>query len=97
MRSYGRSVKAAARGLLYAFSHEANFRTEVVIALSVVLLIFVLDIPWQHAVVLLFLILVVLVLEIVNTVVERVVDILKPRIHPYARIIKDLMAAALRQ
>jgi len=37
----------------------------------------------------------VLILELINTVVERVVDILKPRIHPYARLIKDLMAAVV--
>jgi len=37
----------------------------------------------------------VLIMELINTVFERVVDILKPRIHPYARVIKDLMAATV--
>jgi diacylglycerol kinase len=37
----------------------------------------------------------VLISEIINTAIERIVDILKPRIHPYARLIKDLMAAAV--
>ena len=37
----------------------------------------------------------VLIFELTNTVLERVVDILKPRIHPYARLIKDLMAAVV--
>jgi diacylglycerol kinase len=37
----------------------------------------------------------VLITELTNTVVERVVDILKPRIHPYARLVKDIMAAVV--
>jgi len=37
----------------------------------------------------------VLITELTNTVLERVVDILKPRIHPYARLIKDIMAAVV--
>lgn len=37
----------------------------------------------------------VLVLEIVNSVVERIIDILKPRIHHYVEEIKDITAAAV--
>jgi diacylglycerol kinase len=36
---------------------------------------------------------VILSLEIVNSVVERLLDIAKPRLHNYVRAIKDLMAA----
>ena len=34
-------------------------------------------------------------MEIVNSAVERVTDILKPRIHSYVKEIKDIMAAAV--
>jgi diacylglycerol kinase len=37
----------------------------------------------------------VLALELANTALERVMDILKPRVHPYARVIKDMMAGAV--
>lgn len=37
----------------------------------------------------------VLVLELINTIMEKIVDILKPRIHHYVEIIKDMMAAAV--
>lgn len=36
-----------------------------------------------------------LVLELVNTIVERFADLLEPRIHPYVHVIKDLMAATV--
>ena len=34
-------------------------------------------------------------MELANSAVERVTDILKPRIHDYAKEIKDIMAAAV--
>jgi diacylglycerol kinase len=37
----------------------------------------------------------VLVIELINTIFERVVDILKPSVHPYAQLVKDIMAAAV--
>lgn len=37
----------------------------------------------------------VLVLELLNSMIERLVDLVKPRLHGYVRDIKDLMAAAV--
>jgi diacylglycerol kinase len=37
----------------------------------------------------------VLSLELANTAAERIMDILKPRVHPYARVVKDAMAGAV--
>jgi diacylglycerol kinase len=37
----------------------------------------------------------VLVLEIINSIFERIVDVYKPRLNPYVRDIKDMMAAAV--
>ena len=49
---------------------------------------------WEW-IVLLLLIFFVLLLEIVNTVIERMVDILKPRVHVYVKEIKDLMSVSV--
>ncbi len=38
---------------------------------------------------------VVLGMELANTALERVIDMLKPRVHPYARVVKDVMAGAV--
>lgn len=48
----------------------------------------------ERALILLSIVL-VLTLELANTALERVMDILKPRIHPYARVIKDVMAGSV--
>ena len=37
----------------------------------------------------------VLVLELLNTVLEKFIDVLKPRVHYFIEIMKDLMAAAV--
>jgi undecaprenol kinase len=95
MAKFSRSLKHAYRGLKYAISYERNFQIEVVTACFVVALIFIFDVKNWEAIVLMLMIMWVLVTELTNTVVERVVDILKPRIHPYARLIKDIMAAVV--
>ena len=92
---FRRSLEHAFDGLRYAISHEKNFRIELIVALFVIIFIGLFDVKSWEAIVLLLMIMCVLVFELTNTVVERVVDILKPRIHPYARLIKDLMAAVV--
>ncbi len=92
---FKKSIKHAVRGLIYAFKNEKNFQNEVVFAAIVILAMFYFKVTRAEMVVLILVIMGVLLAELVNTVMERVVDILKPRIHPYARLIKDLMAAAV--
>jgi len=90
---FSRSLRHACDGMIYAISHEKNFRIEIAVAFFVAVLILVFKVKNWEAVVLVFMMMWVLISELTNTVVERIVDILKPRIHPYARLIKDLMAA----
>jgi diacylglycerol kinase len=90
-----RSFRHAGRGLKYVLKNEQNFQLEILIGIFVVLLMFILDIRDWQKVALFLVIFSVLAMELVNTIMERVVDILKPRIHPYAQLIKDIMAAAV--
>lgn len=89
------SLKCALRGLKYVVIHEKNFQTELVAAIIVLLAMVYFQVTRAETIVLFFVIFWVLILELMNTVVERMVDILKPRVHPYARLIKDLMAAGV--
>lgn len=95
MRRFIRSVRHAVRGVRYAGESEQNFRLEIIAATLVVVLMFLLPVTSQDRALLVVVIVAVLVLELVNTSIERVVDMLKPRVHPYARIAKDVMAAAV--
>jgi len=90
-----KSFSCALRGLKYALTSERNFQIEFVIAFFIGFLILIFDIKSWEAVVLVSMIMWVLIVELTNTVVERVVDILRPRIHPYIRLIKDMMASVV--
>lgn len=90
-----RSVRYAWRGLRYAWTNEQNFRIQIIIALVVVFLMIFFRVRLIEAVALIGIITLVLILELVNTIFEKMVDMLKPRIHHYASIIKDMMASAV--
>lgn len=95
MHRLKKSFSHAIDGLAYAVQREKNFRIELVCAFFVLVLIFVFKVKNWEAVVLILMIMWVLITELTNTVLERVVDMLKPKIHPYARLIKDIMAAVV--
>jgi diacylglycerol kinase len=90
-----KSARHAVSGLRYAFQHERNFRIECGIGITVFVLIWIFPLAsWERALVL-AMIGWVLSAELTNTIVERMVDMFKPRLHPYARVIKDVMAASV--
>ena len=95
LRKFFRSFNHAFRGLKYMLRNEQNFQIEVLFGFFVIALMFIFSIRGLEKVALFFVIFSVLVMEIINTIFERVVDILKPRVHPYAQLIKDIMAAAV--
>lgn len=90
-----KSFYHAARGVRHVWKSQLNFRVQVIAAVLVVNAMFVFRVqPWQK-VTLLLLIMTVLILEIVNTASEHLVDLFEPRLNHYVRDIKDLMAAAV--
>jgi diacylglycerol kinase len=95
IRRFKRSLGHALDGIKYAASHEKNFRIELLVGFMVLALIFIFKVKNWEAIILILMMMWVFISELTNTVLERVVDILKPRIHPYARLIKDLMAAVV--
>lgn len=90
-----RSFSHAYKGILFALHNEKNFQIEIIGGtLAVILMLFFPLSGLERALIILSIAL-VLTLELANTALERVMDILKPRIHPYARVIKDVMAGAV--
>ena len=90
-----KSLKYSVRGLKFVFNSERNFRIQTTVGLVVMFLAFYLPLQsWQRAVLVLQIFL-VLAMEVVNTALEYFSDLLKPRLHSYVYIIKDLMATAV--
>ena len=89
------SLKYALRGLVDTYGHENNFRIHVWVSFLVLIFGIFLGVNAKEWIILILVITMVLILELMNTVVERIIDILKPKIHEYVRIIKDITAAAV--
>lgn len=94
IKKFARSISNALRGVKYA-SREQNFRIQAIISIIVVFFAIFFNLKTWERVALILIIVFILVLEILNSIFERVVDILEPRVHPYAKVIKDMMAAAV--
>jgi diacylglycerol kinase len=95
LEQFKNSLQYAFRGLGYVLRHEKNFQNELATAIVVVVAMVYFNLAKWETVLLFLVIMVVLIMELLNTVMERVVDMLKPSVHPYAKLIKDLMAATV--
>ncbi len=93
--SFFRSVAHALRGLAVTFRSGRNFRVQVLAAVLVLCAAVLLDVRIWELILLLLLSTAVLVLELFNSVIERMADGLAPRLQPIVRDIKDLMAGAV--
>ena len=90
-----RSLRHACRGAVRVVREENSFRIELLAAVLVVTAAFALGLRTAEKAILFLVIVLVLVLELTNSVFERVADLLKPRFHPYVEDIKDIMAATV--
>jgi len=77
------------------FRDERNFRIQTISAVLVLCAATLLQVRVWEYVLLLLLSSAVLILELFNSVIERMADGLKPRLQPIVRDIKDLMAGAV--
>jgi undecaprenol kinase len=91
VKSFGYSF----RGLFKMFREEQNLQVQSLIAIIVLVLAAYVGIkPVEWCLIVISIALVVL-METVNSAIERVADTLKPRIHIYIKEVKDIMAAAV--
>jgi len=89
------NFRHAFKGLKIIFKTERTFRILLIIALFVLLIAFYIGIEDNLLVGLVLIIALILSLEIFNSAIERLVDILAPKTHHFAKEIKDLLAAAV--
>ncbi len=87
-----KSLKYAVSGLKFVW-RENNFKIQVIISVVIFFLMYLYDLSRLEKVALVIVIFSVLILESLNTIFEHLTDILKPRLHSYVKIIKDIMAS----
>jgi len=87
------SFKAAYAGLKETLIFEKSFRFMVITALIVMVAMIYFPTTRIEKMILLILIFTVLTLELINSTIERIMDLINPDHDERVRIIKDLMAA----
>lgn len=90
-----KSYSYAIKGLFKTFREEQNLRIQSLASLAVLILGIYFSLSRIEWVILTLAVCLVLIAEITNSAVERVTDVLKPRINSYVKEIKDIMAAAV--
>jgi undecaprenol kinase/diacylglycerol kinase (ATP) len=90
-----KSFRYALRGLAHVAKTELSFQIQLAISVVVVLFMFAFPLMTWQRIILILLIAAVLILEVINTIFERIVDTFKARVHPVVGEVKDMMAAAV--
>ena len=90
------SFEYAFRGINYVLKTSRNFRIQLVLALASLIISFLLQISLINYVILIATIMSVLILEILNTSIEAIVDlVVKKEFSRLAKISKDTSAGAV--
>lgn len=89
------SFRYAFKGIWLALGAEHNFIIHLLAALFVILIGFYFNVSKQDWLWLTIAIALVLITEMINTAIERLVDLVEPNQNPLAGKIKDMAAAAV--
>jgi len=90
-----KNTQYALEGLIHAFKTESSFKLELLAILFIIPMIFILDIELSSKLVLLITAFLVLIIELLNSAVENIVDLVTKDIHPLAKSAKDIGATAV--
>ena len=89
------SFTYAVKGLKYAYRNEQNLAFDVGVSLLVIIAGFLFKVSISEWALLALTIGIVLSLELINSSIEAVVDLVTEEYHPLAKVAKDTSAAAV--
>lgn len=90
-----KSFKFAFEGITYVLSTQNNMRIHVVVAFIALILSIILDVPQYQLLLVFFSIVFVMCMELINTAIEKTIDLMTTEYHPLAKIAKDVAAGAV--
>lgn len=99
MKSFPKRIynkfKYAFEGLFHGIAHDRSICIQVIFAIIVLIAGVILHLTMMEWCFITFAIALVITLEFINSALEHVVDMISPKYHPIAKIIKDYAAAAV--
>lgn len=90
-----RSFLYASRGIINLLKSEQNARIHLIYAILVAVMAYVLSISRIEAIILFFAVTLVIATEIINTAIEKLLDVVNPNSSKLVEFIKDAMAGAV--
>ena len=94
-RTFKGSVKNCLDGISYVTKNEKNFKREIALGIIALILSYILKIDKIEFIIILTMICLVLTAEIINTAIERTVDLVTKEYHELARIATDVSAGSV--
>jgi diacylglycerol kinase (ATP) len=95
LRKWIKSTNYAIEGIIHAAKTQRHMRYHLYAAILVLIASFVLGLSWHEFVVLVLLSIVVLSIEMVNTAIEKITDVIFKEYDEKAKEIKDIAAGAV--
>ncbi|QQX78589.1 diacylglycerol kinase [Shewanella sp. KX20019] len=90
-----RATGFSMQGLKLAWKHEAAFRQELVLAVIMLPIALLVDVTTVERILLILGLFIVLIVELLNSAIEAVVDRISDEIHPLSGQAKDIASAAV--
>lgn len=94
-RSFLTSFMDCINGLEFVIANEENFRREIIIGIITLILSYILKISQTEYIIVLIMIALVLTSEVINTAIEKTVDLYTNKYNETAKIAKDVSAFAV--
>ena len=94
-RSLFARIGFAVAGWKAAWARERSFRTQAWCAVLAFIALYMLQAPPIWWVVVAVTCALVLALELINSALEALIDLLHPQVHPEIKVIKDMLAGAV--
>jgi len=90
-----KNASYAVDGFIHAFKNETSFKIELFLGIPIFLAIFMIDTTVTNKLILTFTAVLIPIVELLNSAVENVVDLVTKEFHPLAKSAKDIGATAV--
>ncbi len=90
-----KNAKYALDGLFHAIKTETSFKIELILSPLVILAILFFDFTFSQKLLLFVTLILVMIVELLNSAIENVVDLVTKDHHPLAKNAKDIAATAV--
>jgi diacylglycerol kinase (ATP) len=94
-RNFLASIRYSIDGFMAALKHEPSFREDLIFAVLLVPLAIILPVNAVSTSLMIASLILILIVELLNSAIEWVIDYLRPERHPLAKRIKDMASAAV--